>query len=72
MKPATANINLAPAILVINTPVPAPASPVAQAPPVVENILNAIANLLILGHQVLVNAHQAINTLVQAQAIPKV
>ena len=39
-KPATANINLAPAILAINIPAPAPATPVAQALPAVENILN--------------------------------
>ena len=38
VKPATVNINLAPAILVINTPAPAPATPAAPAPPAAENI----------------------------------
>ena len=32
-----------------NTPAPAPATPVAQAPPVVENILNAPAHPVING-----------------------
>ena len=69
-KPATANINLAPAILVINTPAPAPATPAAPALLVAENTRNVLVNRLILGHQEPVNAHQLTNTLAPAPAIP--
>ena len=68
-KPATANINLALAILAINTPAQAPATPVAPARLAVANIPNVLVNHPILGHQVLVNAHQLINTLAPAPAM---
>ena len=69
-KPATENTNPALAILFINTTAPARATPGAPAPPAVANIQNVIVNHLILGHRVLVNAHQLINTPARAQAIP--
>ena len=69
-KPAMANINLAHAIPAINTPARAPATPAAQAPPAVVNILNVIVHHLILGHQGLVLAPQLINTSVPAPVIP--
>ena len=61
-KPATENTNPALAILAINTLAPVLAIPAAPAPPAVANIQNVIVNHLILGHRVLVNAHQLINT----------
>ena len=73
VKPATANINLALAILAINTPAQAPATPAAPAPPAAENILNVIAQTTTLGMGVTVFflAHQATNTLAPVQAIPE-
>ena len=69
-KPATANINLALAIRVINTPAPAPVTPAVPALLVAENTRNALVNRLILGHQEPVNVHQLTNTLAPAPAIP--
>ena len=72
VKLATANINLALVILVINTPARAPVIPVALVPPVAANTLNVIAHHLILGHQGLVLAHQLTNTPAPAPVTPAV
>ena len=71
-KPATANINPALAIPAINIPVQVPATPVAQAQPVVENILNVIVPLHTLGAVVLVLAHQHINIPARVPVTPAV
>ncbi len=72
MKPATANINLAPAILVINTTAPARATPAAPAPPAVVNIQNARVPVVIVGMAAvaLFPAPHLINIPVPAPAIP--
>ena len=57
-KPATANINPALAILAINIPAPALATPVAPALLAAVSIRNVLVNRLILGHPVLVNVHR--------------
>ena len=72
MQPATANIKVALEILAINTPVPVPATPAAQAALVAASIPNALVPHLILGAVALALAPQLINTPVPAPAIPVV
>ena len=64
VKPATANINLALAILAINTPALAPATPEAPAPLVEVSIPPAPVLQIILGMEAIAFflVHQAINT----------
>ena len=69
-KPAMENINLVLVILAINIPAPAPATPVVPAPLAAVNIPNVLANPLIPGDPVLVNAHQLTNTPAPVRATP--
>ena len=70
VKPVTANINPALAILAINIPARAPVTPEAPVRLAEENILNVIVNPPILGHQVLVLVPQLINTPARVLATP--
>ena len=70
VKPATANTKRVLAILAINILARVPATPVAQAPPVVANILNAIARHLILGAVALAPAPVLTNIPAPGQATP--
>ena len=68
VKPATANINLALAILAINTPAPAQVTPAVQVLLVEVSTPPAPVLQIILGMEAIAFflVHQAINTLVQA------
>ena len=70
VKLATANISLAVAILAINTPAPALATPAVLAPPVAENIRNVLVRHLILGTAPPAPAQVLINTPAPAPATP--
>ena len=74
VKPATANINPALAIRVINTLAPAPATPVVWERLVVVSIPNAIVQVIIVGMVavVLFLVHQVINIHAPVRATPVV
>mgnify|MGYP004419319009 CR=1 FL=1 len=72
VKAAMVSTNPALAIVLINTPAPAPDTPAVQVLPVGVSIPNVLANLLILGHQESANAPQLINMLVPAPDTPAV